>query len=57
METMNIDSREGSRIAELYGVMVYPVILALEDDGHMQQQWEGIEKLPLMNDLAYYSTR
>jgi hypothetical protein len=55
MEAFNVDSIEGSEIAKLYGVMEYPTILALKDDGQMEQMWSGIEKLPLMNDLAYYA--
>ncbi len=57
LETHNIDTPEGSRIAEVYGVMTYPAILALSNDGQVQQQWEGADKLPLMNDLAYYAQR
>jgi hypothetical protein len=55
LDTFNIDSIEGSEIAHLYGIMEHPTILALKDDGQMQQMWTGIDKLPLMNDLAYYA--
>jgi hypothetical protein len=57
LEIMNIDSIEGSEKARLYGVMQYPALLALKDDGSVQQQWEGIDRLPLMNDLAYYANQ
>lgn len=46
---------EGSHLAQLYGVMEYPTIIATADDGTMQQIWTGTDKLPLMNDLAYYA--
>jgi thiol-disulfide isomerase/thioredoxin len=55
IEALNVDSIEGSEKAELYGVMEYPTVLALKDDGQMQQMWSGVDKLPLMNDLAYYA--
>lgn len=55
LETINIDSPEGASIAELYGIMDYPAVLALANDGQMQQQWVGVKKMPLMNDLAYYA--
>ena len=55
LEAINVDSIEGSEKAKLYGAMEYPTLLALKDDGQMQQMWSGIDKLPLMNDLAYYS--
>lgn len=51
----NIDSVEGSHLAQTYGIMDYPAVLALKEDGQVQQQWEGVDKLPLMNDLAYYA--
>ena len=55
LESINIDSREGSNLAQIYGVMAHPAVLALKDDGQMQQMWQGVDKLPLMNDLAYYA--
>lgn len=55
LQALNIDTLEGAQAAQLYGVMEHPVILALKDDGQMQQMWQGIDKLPLMNDLAYYA--
>lgn len=55
MEISNIDTREGSEMARLYGIMDYPAVVALKDDGQLQQYWEGIDKLPLMNDLVYYA--
>ncbi len=54
IEVQNVDSIEGTATAQLYGVMEYPAILALANDGQMQQQWQG-DGLPLMNDLAYYA--
>ncbi len=55
IEMLNIDSIDGSRTAQLYGVMEHPAVLALANDGVVQQQWEGVDRLPLMNDLAYFA--
>ena len=55
LKPINIDSREGSNLAQIYGVMEQPTILALKDDGQMQQMWQGVNRMPLMNDLAYYA--
>lgn len=55
METHNIDSIEGSQMSQLYGAMEFPTVIATSNDGSMQQMWSGIDKLPLMNDLAYYA--
>ncbi len=55
IETQNIDSIDGSRMAQLYEIMEYPAVMALSNDGIMQQMWVGVDKMPLMNDLAYYA--
>ncbi len=55
LETHAIDTPDGSQLAQLYGAVEQPVVLALKDDGQMQQMWQGVDKLPLMNDLAYYA--
>jgi hypothetical protein len=57
IEVLNIDSVLGGEKSQLYGVMEHPAMLALKDDGQVQQQWEGIDKLPVMNDLAYYANQ
>ncbi len=55
LEVLHVDSIEGTEIMKLYGLMEHPAVLALSRDGQLQQQWQGIDKLPLMNDLAYYA--
>lgn len=55
IESENIDSINGSNIANIYGIIDHPTIIAVKDDGQMQQMWQGIDRLPLMNDLAYYA--
>ncbi len=55
IEVLDVDSREGAHLASLYGAMEYPTVIAVKDDGQMQQMWSGVDKLPLMNDLAYYA--
>jgi hypothetical protein len=54
LEIQSTESVEGSETARLYGILDYPALIAIKDDGQMQQLWMGIDKLPLMNDLAYY---
>lgn len=57
IETHNIDSIEGSRLAQTYEIMQYPAVLALTSEGQAQQQWVGVDNMPLMNDLAYYANQ
>lgn len=55
LEAIDIDSVEGTNLAQIYGILEHPTVLAIKDDGQMQQIWPGIDKIPLMNDLAYYA--
>lgn len=54
LEVMDIDSRDGSATASLYGIMQYPAILALRNDGSLLKYWEGAA-LPMMDEVAYYT--
>ena len=54
LEVIDVDSREGSRIAELYGLAQYPAILVLQSDGVMQKSWEG-GTLPLIDEVMGYT--
>ena len=53
-DALSVDTREGANIATLYGVMQYPSMLALRDDGSVAKSWEGLP-LPLMNEVAYFT--
>lgn len=53
-EVISYDSPEGVHFASTYGISTHPTIIALKDDGQMLYMWEGLDSLPLMNDLAYY---
>lgn len=55
LEAHNIDTIGGSRLAQLYGVMEHPAIVATANDGQLQQMWQGVDRLPLMNDLIYFA--
>jgi hypothetical protein len=54
LETLNIDTREGSATASFYDVVQYPAILVLQSDGYPQKVWQG-DTLPLMDELAAYA--
>lgn len=54
LEVLDVDSQDGSAKTSLYGIMNYPAILVLRDDGSVVHSWEG-EPLPLMDDIAYYT--
>lgn len=54
IETLNVDSREGSAMASLYDVVQYPAILVVQNDGYVQRSWQG-DQLPLMDEVASYA--
>jgi hypothetical protein len=54
IEILDIDSRDGNATATLYGIMQYPAILALRNDGSTLHMWEGAQ-LPMMDEVAYYT--
>lgn len=53
IELMSLDSVEGAEKANLYGIMQYPALLALRDDGQLMRDWQG-ERFPLMDEVAAY---
>jgi len=55
LEVLNIDTREGSAAASLYDIVQYPAILVMQNDGNIQQMWQG-DQLPLMDEVAAYAT-
>lgn len=54
VEMVSMDSRDGVAKAELYGIMQFPTLLAVENDGSLLNAWIGLP-LPLMNDVAGYA--
>lgn len=58
VDLVNIDTIEGSHLAELYAVTRYPAVVASANDGTMLHLWQGdTEVPPLMSELAYYASQ
>jgi hypothetical protein len=53
IEKIDIDTRRGAEMAESYGVMDYPAILALSSTGQLQKDWQ--RQLPVISELLYYA--
>ena len=45
---------EGESFCRAYDIVEYPTIIALSDDGHMQNIWRGTT-LPTINEVSYYA--
>ena len=53
LETLDPDTRDGSGFCETYDVVEYPTIIAISDDGQIQNQWKGLP-LPTIREVSYY---
>jgi hypothetical protein len=56
IELMSLDTVEGAEKANLYGIMQYPAIIAIREDGQLMKDWQG-GRLPLMDEVAAYLTQ
>jgi hypothetical protein len=53
LSLVDLNTKEGSDLAELYDVVRYPAVLAMTNDGALLQLWQG-ELLPLIRDVTFY---
>ena len=56
IETMNVDSREGSATASLYDIMQYPAVLVTQDNGSLHKLWMGPEVPPMLDEVISYAS-
>lgn len=53
LEVMDPESREGISFTQTYDILEFPTVIALSDDGLLQNQWKGLP-LPTMSEVSYY---
>jgi len=53
LEALDPDSPEGMQFCNTYDIVEYPTLLALSDDGSMQNMWRGTP-LPTISEVSYY---
>ena len=53
LETMNPESAEGISFTGTYDIMEFPTVVALSDDGRLQNMWRGLP-LPTISEVSYY---
>lgn len=53
LEVMNPDTAEGADFCRTYDIVEYPTIVAISDDGALQQMWRGLP-LPTISEVSYY---
>ena len=54
LETLDPETRDGSGFCETYDIMEYPTLIAITDDGQVQNQWKGLP-LPTISEVSYYA--
>lgn len=53
LKTLNPDTAEGTELCRVYDIVEYPTIIALSDNGQLQNSWRGLP-LPTINEVSYY---
>ncbi len=50
---VDVDTSDGAQLAELYDIVKYPTIIAVDNEGKLLQTWDG-ELLPRVSEVSYY---
>ena len=53
IEELHPDSREGAEFCRTYDIVEYPSIVALDDEGRLQNLWRGAMLLTI-GEVSYY---
>jgi hypothetical protein len=53
LETIDPDTPDGTDFCRAYDIVEYPTIIAISDDGVMQNEWRG-RPLPTISEVSYY---
>jgi len=53
LDTVDPDTREGTDFCRVYDIVEYPTVVALSDEGNMQNMWRG-RPLPTISEVSYY---
>lgn len=53
IEEVNPDTPDGAHTCRTYDIVEYPTVIALSDDGRLQQLWRG-RPLPTISEVSYY---
>lgn len=56
IERIDPDSKEGATFCEIYDIVQYPTILAIDINGSIGNLWRGLP-LPLISEVGYYHSR
>lgn len=54
LEVIDPDSLDGNSFCRAYDIVEYPTVIALSDDGRVQNMWAG-NSLPTISEVSYYA--
>jgi len=54
IDLLDPESLEGESFCRAYGIMGYPSVVAVAEDGQMQKMWVGLP-LPTIMEVSYYA--
>jgi hypothetical protein len=55
LDMLDVNTRDGSAMANLYDILKYPAVIAVSNEGRVQQVWDVDNGMPLINEVSYYS--
>ncbi|MDB5161636.1 MAG: hypothetical protein JWM52_144 [Candidatus Saccharibacteria bacterium] len=53
LETIDPETATGVDFCKTYDLMEFPTMIALSDDGSIQNSWQGLP-LPTISEVSYY---
>ncbi len=53
LEVVDPQSKTGADFCRAYDIVEYPSIVALSDDGVLQNEWRGLP-MPTISEVSYY---
>jgi len=53
LEELDPDSPAGSDFCRAYDIVEYPTMIAISDEGQLQNMWRGLP-LPTISEVSYY---
>lgn len=54
IESIDVDSLKGEKVAQLYDIQRYPAVIVLQEDGSMSKMWQG-EEFPLIDEVVSFA--
>lgn len=53
LETIDPHTKDGADFCRAYDIVEYPSVVAMSDDGILQNLWRGLP-LPTISEVSYY---